>query len=224
MPLPGASLTCMIALTLTFAILNKLCYNTNEMQIQNKKHNLSLVAAFLIGVLSITGLGIHQRSLVAKSEASGFHSPVAPVQRMPDTMLTRTAKRLSQRIKRQSFASPSIQALTLALQKKQELMKHAVTVTFSASEGTTFPTWTVNLSRYPTWLKANFAMNAAEFRVDRERIEEYLSQNPPEEITPPTDTTLSTVAEPEGGSKEPMRVETLGGAKAGYLFETKGVS
>lgn len=195
------------------------------MQTEHKKHNLSLIVALLIGVLSITGLGIHERSFVQDSEAAGFlRAPVSPLRRHPDTMLYRTAERLSRRIRQHSFATPSLEALASALQKKQELMKHSVTVRLSAVDGTAFPEWTANLHRYPTWLKADFSMNRAEFRVDREGIEEFLIQNPPAEITPPTDTTLIAIVEPEEGAKDPLRVETEGVAKAGYAFDAKGVA
>ncbi|MBI3332419.1 VanW family protein [Candidatus Peregrinibacteria bacterium] len=201
------------------------------MRRKNKKHNLSLPSLFLLAVAVITAMGLAERGVIpAKSEAAIFGTHVTPKKRasfaqrsVPNTALYRQAMRLRRRIARHTFVTPSVHALARALGERRKLLTRSVQVTLTASDRKEFPTWTVSLHRYPTWLKGNFSPNDATFRVDRQRIAGFLAENPPEEILPPSDAVLLEILEPEAKGK-PMRVKTEGVAKAGYHLPVKGAA
>lgn len=211
-----------------FAQIIKLCYNMQEMKLKYIKHNVSLFG-LLVGVLTITGMGLAERGMMApKTEAAfarkqperSYAAPVA-VAPVPNTALYRQAKRLRTRIQRLSMSAPPLDALAHALAMRRELLTHSVNVQLEADDGKELAAWTVSLHRYPTWLTGNFSMNRADFTIDQHRIESYLRENPPEEVLPPVNTVISDIIMPEEGAKEPLRVKTEGIAKSGYTFDAK---
>lgn len=148
------------------------------------------------------------------AEAAGTVSP-------GNDILIRVALRMSKRIARDQGTSPSISSLMGALEEQRDLLQHKTTVTLQLPENLSYRTWEVNLQRYPTWLKAEISPASAHFRVDEERIGQYLRQEIIDGIVPPKKTVITSIVQ----DHDIQRVVTsTGAARSGIVFDLPTVT
>ncbi|MDD5041491.1 MAG: VanW family protein [Candidatus Peribacteraceae bacterium] len=135
--------------------------------------------------------------------------------------LTRVAMRLSRRIAKVQGTSPSISTLVDALAEQRELLQHNTTVTLQLPDNLSYRTWEVSLQRYPTWLKAEISPASARFRVDEERIRQYLQQETIDGIIPPRKAVITEIIEDNDIRRA---VTGTGAARAGIVFDLPTVT
>ncbi|MDO8469222.1 MAG: VanW family protein [Candidatus Peribacter sp.] len=143
------------------------------------------------------------------AEASG---PATP----GEDALVRVAQRMSKRIARDQGTSPSISTLLGALKEQRALLQHKTTVTLQLQDNLSYRSWDVSLQRYPTWLKAEISPASAHFRVDGERIAQYLRQEIIDGIVPPKKAVITSVVQDH---KIQRVVTSTGAARAGIVFD-----
>ncbi|MDD4287253.1 MAG: VanW family protein [Candidatus Peribacteraceae bacterium] len=175
-------------------------------------------------VLTTTSLDIPrspQTSLFPTLSFGGYAAEAAGPQSAAEAALTRVAQRMSRRIVRDQGTSPSLSSLKKALIEQRELLQHSVTVTLQLPDTLSYRTWNVSLQRYPTWLKAEISPAAAHFRVDEERISQYLQQETIDGIVPPRKAVITDVVQ----DRDVQRVVTsTGAARSGIVFDLPSVS
>lgn len=148
------------------------------------------------------------------AEASGPAS-------ISDEASLRVAQRMSRRIARNQGTSPPISTLMQALREQRELLRHHTTVTLQLPDNLSYRTWEVNLQRYPTWLKAEISPASARFRVDEERIHQYLQQETIEGLVPPKGAVITELV--QDGDRQ-RAVTASGSARPGIVFDLPSVT
>ncbi|MDD5103907.1 MAG: VanW family protein [Candidatus Peribacteraceae bacterium] len=148
------------------------------------------------------------------AEAAG---PVTP----GTDMRTRVAQRMGKRIARDQGTSPPISALVGALEEQRTLLQHSVTVTLQLPENLSYRTWDVSLQRYPTWLRAEISPASVHFRVDEERINQYLQQETIDGIVPPRTAMITEVVQ-DGDVQR--AITSTGAARTGIVFDLPTVT
>jgi len=179
---------------------------------------LCAIVLFSGTVISLPSAGVVQTGRTAFLPSISFGTLVQAASPLTenDRALHRVAQRMSKRIVRDRGTSPPLSALMGALREQRELLKHRTTVTLHAPDQSTSRTWDVSLQRYPTWLKAEIAPASVRFRVDEERISQYLQNETIDGTVPPRKAVITAVVE----DKKVQRVLTgTGTARSGITFD-----
>lgn len=146
----------------------------------------------------------------------GYGAHAAELPSTQDHDLTRVALRLSKRIVKHQGTSPPLSALIPALREQRVLLRHRTTVTLILPGNPAYRTWEVSLQRYPTWLAAEIFPASARFRIDEDRIAEYLTRETIDGTIPPHGTTVTAV-QTEGDIQRV--VTSTGAARPGIVFD-----
>ncbi len=181
------------------------------------------IAVCAIVLLSSTVISLPSSSVVPAGKTAFFPTfsfgslvQAASPLTEADQALHRVAQRMSKRILRDQGTSPPLSTLMGALREQRELLKHRTTVTLHAPDQSTHRTWEVNLQRYPTWLKAEIAPATVRFRIDEERISQYLLNETIDGTVPPRKAIVTAVVQ----DKKVRRVLTsTGAARSGITFD-----
>lgn len=161
------------------------------------------------------------RSLFPSLSIGGFAAEASTPMTPADAALMRVAQRMSKRIVRNQGTSPTISTLTEALKQQRSLLQNHTTVALRLPDNPDYRTWEVNLQRYPTWLKADISPASAYFRVDEERIGQYLQHETIDGIIIPKKAIISAIE--TDGDVERV-VTSTGAARPGIVFDLPTVT
>lgn len=218
-------------------IINKLLYNiqrtftstpTTRPRMKTQQQIRTLAATSMI--LLLTGIAIRVPSpsspdspvrLFPVLSFTGYSAEAAGVLSEEDAALQRVAERMGKRIARDWHTSPSVSSLVGALREQRELLSHHTTVTLHSPDGGTTHEWEVSLQRYPTWLKAEVSPAAVRFRVDEERIADYLRKESVGGIVAPRKAVIEEVVQDQ---KVQRAVTSTGAARSGVVFDLPTVT
>lgn len=198
---------------------------------RNHKHTL----ATLLGICAILLLSIVVAQPVSPEKSAtptvtlfpalaiGGPSAQAALPDAPaDAALTRVAVRMSGRIARLQRTSPPLPVLIEALKEQRTLLQNHTTVTLHLpADPISSRTWEVSLQRYPTWLKADLSPASLRFRVDEERISQYLQHEEIEGTVQPRKAVITAIEEE---SAVPRVVTSTGAARPGIVFDLPTVT
>ncbi len=151
--------------------------------------------ALMVGILGVVGIGS-----LSTSKATIIPSVPAEAQ-IPDTQ-----------------TKPSIRSvdLSVAMEERTKLLKHAVVVHFLGANGVEATTRTIALADHPSWVVFDVHEDgAAGAIVDIERIRQHLISYPVEHISVPKACSIVS----EWGDGQVTRAQTTCIAQAGYAYD-----
>ncbi|ALM09781.1 MAG TPA: hypothetical protein DEB30_04750 [Candidatus Peribacter riflensis] len=186
-----------------------------------KRHNiLTGQLLCMAGILFLT-LAVAEADLAVPSTKERWSMPyfsfgVKNVAAAEDAFLVRVAHRLSARIARRVGTSPPISVLVTALQEQRTLLTRHTTVTLQIPGNQSYRTWDVHLQKYPTWMKAEISPASAHFRVDEERIAQFLTTEPMDGIIQPQQAVITAVTKEDDVERV---VTSTGAARPGIIFD-----
>ncbi|MFH1444157.1 MAG: VanW family protein [Candidatus Peregrinibacteria bacterium] len=146
----------------------------------------------------------------------GYTAEAAGPITQAEAALMRVAQRMSKRIAKNQGTSPPISRLTEALKQQRALLRNQTIVTLQLPDNPTYRTWEVNLQKYPTWLKADISPASAYFRVDEERIRQYLQREEIDGIVTPHKAVITAIETDEDVERV---VTSTGAARPGIVFD-----
>ncbi|MDD5623095.1 MAG: VanW family protein [Candidatus Peribacteraceae bacterium] len=131
----------------------------------------------------------------------------------PSSPFVRVAQRLQRRLAQHQLVIPPLSQLVSALEELRSLQRQRVVVALETATNPAYGRWEVNLQKYPSWISPSFTETEAHFRLDEQRMRDYLMREGIEGVIPPKGITLTEVKQ----EKEIQRVITDDIARAGYV-------